>query len=100
MAYIDIYEMTNDYDLRSRVTACAAEQQEAGAELGMDPLVWTDTHRWAWAASPGWAEAYAYAKETHTDEKYAPGRDPAVITDGMILAEVQVLLTAGTRTLT
>lgn len=91
MAYIDIYEMSMDVDLRHRVAACAAEQREAGLELDVDnPDVWADLNRWEWAAAPGWADAYAYAKNLGNE---APGRDPTVITDGMILSQVQEMLT-------
>ena len=41
------------------------------------------------AASPGFADAYEYALNTDVER---PGNDPAVITDGQILAAVQALV--------
>jgi hypothetical protein len=43
-------------------------------------------------ASPGWDEAWSSALASGGDN---PGRDPAVITDGMILSEVQALVAGG-----
>jgi hypothetical protein len=49
-------------------------------------------NRYVWAASPGWGGAWDSALAGHPDDPaYEPGRDPAVITDGMILATVQQL---------
>jgi hypothetical protein len=67
---------------------------QAVTEEGMDG----DADRWAydnrrkWAAAPGWDEAWEYAKNTHEEPDYDPGTDEAVITDPMILSQIQVML--------
>ncbi|WP_336651619.1 MULTISPECIES: hypothetical protein [unclassified Leucobacter] len=82
MAYWDQADLADDGDLRRRVTACAA------MEGVPDPDGWAYQNRWVLSAQPGWVEAYAYARSAGTG---AAGRDPAVVTDGMILAAVQSL---------
>lgn len=79
MTYAAIVSMADDDDLRRRVTACAAQLGDPAPEL------WAQQNRWAWAAQPGWADAYDYAIATGNQR---PGWDPLVITDGMILAGV------------
>jgi hypothetical protein len=80
MAYYDVATMSADVDLASRVAACAAEEGRA------DPRNWAAESMLILAASPGWGEAWASAVAGGNE---APGRDGAVITDGMILAAVQ-----------
>ena len=72
--------MAIDEAIRSRVAACAAQEQPA------DPWVWTNANVLAVCAAPGWAEAWASAVAAEVPD---PGRDPGVITDGMILSSVQ-----------
>jgi len=60
------------------------------------PDAWTTEHKREWAAAPGWDDAWAYAKNTHPFDPesgvaYDPGTDEAVITDGMILGQVQAM---------
>lgn len=75
MAYWDIAMMAQDPDLYGRVQACYAQEKPA-AVINMLVL----------AASPGWDAAWASAVAGGNE---TPGRDPAVITDGMILSAVQ-----------
>jgi hypothetical protein len=80
MAYWDIATMSADTDLTARVSASAAQEGKP------DPRNWAADNMLVLAASPGWSEAWASALAGGNE---APGRDPAVITDGMILAAVQ-----------
>lgn len=75
MAYWDIAMMAQDSDLYGRVQACYAQEKPAGV---INMLII--------AASPGWDAAWASAVAGGNE---TPGRDPAVITDGMILSAVQ-----------
>ena len=72
--------MAKDEDLIMRIAACAATEG-----VSLNPTAWADTHRQRLIASTGWAEAYQSAI---ADENPAPGEDPSVITDEMILAAV------------
>jgi hypothetical protein len=86
MSYLDQSEIAANGSMLARVAQCAAQQGEP------DPDAWTYTHRRTWAASPGWDGAWASAQASHAgDESYDPGADEAVITDQMILSEVQAL---------
>jgi hypothetical protein len=86
MSYWDIAQMSADLDLTSRVAACAAQE---GAD---NPRQWAADNMLTVAAAPGWGEAWASAIAGGNE---FPGRDPAVITDPQILAEVQAELGAG-----
>ena len=80
MSYWDISQMSADLDLTSRVAACAAQEGIP------DPRQWAADRMLNIAAAPGWGEAWASA--IAGGDQY-PGRNPAVITDPMILSEVQ-----------
>lgn len=82
MTYAAIAEMAADADLLARCTACAVEQGEVSPEW------WVQQQRWALAATPGWAAAYAYAQAALV---VRPGWDAGVITDAAILTAVQQL---------
>lgn len=91
MAYLDLADLAVDDDFLRRVAACAAEQEVGGADLGgQSPSSWAMLRQWRMAASPGFADAYAYAKGTGVQN---PGADPTVITDEQILSAVQANLT-------
>lgn len=92
-SYLTIAAVAVDGLMNQRVLACATQQAHLGNVPGIvDPPLWVTTNAYVWAASPGWAEAWDYARQTNWDDAtYQPGRDPAVITDGMILATVQAL---------
>lgn len=85
MSYWDIAQISHSGDLQERVQACAAQ------EVDDDPYEWTAVNMLNLAAEPGWAEAWASATAAGNP---APGKDPAVITDGMILSAVQALTPA------
>jgi hypothetical protein len=87
MGYWEISEMSQDIDLCARVQACAA-QELPDAD---NPYVWQAEHMLDLAAQPGWDAAWSSALASGNEQ---PGRDPAVISDGMILSGVQAV--AGT----
>ena len=81
MAYATIAAMAQDLSLFNRLTAAAAEEHKTRPYP-----TWVDEYRWDLAATPGWAAAWEAAVLNGVPD---PGADPAVITDGMILAAVQ-----------
>lgn len=82
MTYDSTADVAESGSLTRRVTACVAlEGQES-------PEVWTYQNRWGWAAAPGWGEAFASAQAAGNPD---PGADEAVITDAMILTQVQAM---------
>ena len=83
MSYWDIAEMTADGDLQRRAQAAAAQEQDG------DPFAWAAENMIHLAASPGWDAAWASAVAAGLPR---PGKDPGVITDGMILSGVQALV--------
>ena len=87
MAYSTVSLLAQDYDFINRVASCAAVE----VPKSYQPLQWASEHIWWVAASPGFDEAYQYALDTDVER---PGWDPAVITDGQILAAVQGLVAA------
>lgn len=90
MSYLDIAHMTTSVSLQSRLAAAAAQEQGSGAELAPDmPEVWASVNRWKLAAAPGWADAWASAEAGNIED---PGADEGVITDAMILSQVQAVL--------
>jgi hypothetical protein len=92
-AYLAISEVATDEFMRQRLRAAATQQSQLGnAPLITDPLTWVDQNRYVWASSPDWGAAWDSALAAHPDDPaYEPGKDPAVITDGQILATVQTL---------
>lgn len=84
MSYTDQATLSQDPLFINRVAASAA------VEVGRShqPLQWAYDHIWWVAASPGFADAYAYAIANGVEN---PGADTSVITDEQILAAVQAL---------
>lgn len=90
MTYLDQSEIARNFAMTNRVAQCAAEQGIP------NPDQWTAEHAREWAAAPGWDDAWAYAQASHPPNPeggnaYDPGTDEAVITDNMILAQVQLM---------
>jgi hypothetical protein len=93
MSYLNQAEIAENPSMFARVAQCAAEQDIK------DPDGWTHTNRREWAAAPGWADAWASAQASHPpnpdpepgEPVYDPGADEAVITDAMILGQVQAM---------
>src|SRR3954464_5319202 len=95
-SYLSISEIATDQWMRERMTAAATQQSHLGNAPLIQPGVfqWVENNRYVWASSPGWGAAWDSALAAHppeTEPDYEPGRDPGVITDGMILATVQQL---------
>jgi hypothetical protein len=89
MSYNGIADMARNEPLQLRLTAAAA------SEGLYNPMMWVSQYIWNLVAQPGWADAFTYAQATADPEdlNYVdPGRNEAVITDGMILSAVQSLL--------
>jgi hypothetical protein len=91
MSYLQQSEIAANSAMFSRVAQCATQQGEP------DPDDWTNINRRVWAAAPGWDDAWASAQAAHESDPppdigetpYDPGADEAVITDPMILSQVQ-----------
>jgi hypothetical protein len=93
-SYLSIAAIAGDEFMRERMMAASTQQSYLGSAPLIQPTVfqWVDNNRYVWAASPGWGAAWDSALAAHPDDPaYEPGRDQAVITDGMILATVQEL---------
>ena len=98
-SYLSISEIANDQFMVERMNAATTQQWHlATIDLGIDGnnasnvLQLVKDSRYLWASSPGWGAAWDSALAGHPDDDtYEPGKDPAVITDGMILATVQAL---------
>jgi hypothetical protein len=98
-AYLAISEVANDQYMTERMNAATTQQNHLGSiDLGTyesspyNLTAWVHDYRYLWASSPGWGAAWDSALAGHPDDPdYEPGKDPAVITDGMILATVQQL---------
>ena len=89
MSYLTQDEIARNSAMNARVAQCAATEGVA------DPDQWTAANRREWAAAPGWDAAWESAKVSNDPTKgYDPGSDEAVITDGMILSQVQEMLVA------
>lgn len=87
MSYLVQADISNNMMLVARISQCAAEQHIE------NPDQWTSTNRRTWAAAPGWADAWASAHASHEDNpSYDPGKDESVITDAMILGQVQAMV--------
>lgn len=85
MTYLVQSTIATNPSMFSRLSQCAAQQDIP------DPEEWTQTNRRSWAAAPGWDDAWASALASHEDDLYDPGSDEAVITDQMILGQVQAM---------
>jgi hypothetical protein len=86
MSYLTQDEIANNEAMKARVAQCAAQQ------LIPDVDRWTYENRRTWAAAPGWDAAWESALVAHPEPDYDPGSDAAVITDGMILSQVQAMM--------
>ena len=91
MSYLVQGVIAGNAAMLTRVAQAAAEEGRP------DPDGWTYTHRRTWAAAPGWDDAWESALVSHPpiegQDEYDPGRDEGVITDSMILSQVQSMAT-------
>ena len=83
-----IARIAADTGMQQRVAAAVAQQHNLGLPCPSPEEAEGAAYRLrlAWAASPAWAERYEYALNTDIPD---PGSDPAVITDGDVIAWVQ-----------
>lgn len=103
-SYLSIAAIAGDQFMVERMNAATTQQQYLGSidvsvpnyTAAYAPIGWVQDHRYVWASSPGWGAAWDSALAAHPDDpEYEPGKDPAVITDGMILSTVQALAGTG-----
>lgn len=87
--YLSIAAIAGDTYMNERVRACYAQQTDSGSGNAEDPASWSWNNRYDWASAPGWGSAWEYAINSGNTE---PGKDPSVITDLMILNQVQQML--------
>lgn len=90
MSYESIHRCAYDEAFLARVEACIAQEQ-GGAGTGstgeaVSPAALLEPMRWAVATAGDVEAAYESAIAAGNPN---PGGDPAVVTDGMILASVQ-----------
>jgi hypothetical protein len=95
MSYLTQNEIANNFAMQNRVAQAATSE---ALPDGVSADEWMVDHRRTWAAAPGWDAAWESAKVSHPDDPdapgthYDPGEDESVITDGMILSQVQSML--------
>lgn len=82
MTYTTLADMGADFRLSRRCVAAAADEGEA------DPVGWQQQHLWQLVTAPGWVEAWDSALAAGNPD---PGAADDVITDPMILTQVQAL---------
>lgn len=88
MSYLTQSVIADDRVMQARVAQAAAEQQAPG-----DPDQWALRYRRTWASAPGWDLAWESALASNVNQPgYEPGSDAAVITDTMVLSQVQAML--------
>jgi len=88
MTYLTQNDIAGNQAMLDRVAQAVASQPEITA----DPDDWTREHRRTWAAAPGWDAAWESALVAAPASN--PGINEAVITDGMILSQVQSMALA------
>ena len=84
MSYLTQSVISANTAMFNRVAQCAATEGDPDANT------WTATNARTWAAAPGWSEAWESALAGDPDSD--PGTNEAVITDQMILAQVQAMI--------
>ena len=87
MSYLTQDAIANNAAMNARVAQAAASEN-----VPDNPDAWAQTNRRDWAAAPGWDAAWESALATDPDGD--PGRNEAVITDAMILSQVQAMIGA------
>lgn len=106
MSYLTQNEIAQNSSMQNRVAQAAISEalpqvpidpNDASSQTReMDADSWMIDHRREWAAAPGWDAAWESAKVSHPPEDgeppYDPGADEAVVTDSMILSQIQAML--------
>ena len=83
MSYSTVHTCANDLSLRARATAACAQEGAVSPESAVTYVMWP------LASASDVEAAYESALAANNPD---PGGDPSVITDGMILANVQANL--------
>jgi hypothetical protein len=83
MSFQTYANMVDNYPLRRRITACAAQEKVT------DPEKWVNVHKWKFPGSD-WTAAWEYSLASSPEAD--PGENEACITDQMILSAVQAVL--------
>ena len=96
MSYLTQNSIAQSSAMQDRVAQAATSENLQG----WDADLWMSTYRRTWAAAPGWDDAWESALVSHPNDPdappgtdYNPGLDESVITDSMILSQVQAMLT-------
>lgn len=90
MSYLTQDEIAQSASMLARVSQAAVGQDVPDK---FSPDQWAADQRRIWAAAPGWDAAWESSHASHPDDDtWDPGTDEAVITDGMILAQIQSML--------
>lgn len=84
MSYLTQNVISTNPAMTGRIAQAAAAEGAPG-----DPDSWTFANRRIWAAAPEWDAAWESALASGIPD---PGSDEAVITDSMILSQVQGML--------
>lgn len=81
--------IASDSKFRERLNAGAAQQNVPG-----DPVAWVWNNRYDICAAPGWAAAVDswMVGNPESDPANAWATDQAVISDGMIISQIQVMI--------
>lgn len=85
MSYLTQNNISNNMAMRDRIAQAVATENPSAP----NPDQWAYDHRRQWASSPGWDAAWESSLASHPEEDYDPGMDEGVITDGMILSQIQ-----------
>jgi hypothetical protein len=85
MSYLTQNEISESPAMRNRVAQAAAQEG-----ISSDPDSWAFNLRRTWAAAPGWSDAWEYYLVSNPGV-VDPGMNEGVITDNMILAQVQFM---------
>ena len=102
MSYLTQNEIAQSLTMTNRVAQAYADEVfdaygpiDPQTQRTKDPDRWAADERRYWASAPGWSEAWESAIASHPPEDfpdYDPGADPGVITDGMVLSQVQSMI--------
>jgi hypothetical protein len=87
VSYLSQNEIATNQTMLNRVSQAVAQE-----EISTDPDRWSYENRRTWASAPGWDAAWESAQVSHPESEYDPGEDEGVITDGMILSQVQGMM--------
>ena len=86
---LTISQIAADPTMRQRVAAGYAKEKAGAESAGAEG--WSYSTAYWWASAPGWAAAVDYWRLVNeTQDGWQT--DPAVISDGMILAQVDLML--------